>query len=264
MDFTELREKFKSMPIWARLGLAACGACLMVFAVYSFYFDVSALEEQLNTSKTEEDAARTKFENARSQKSKIPKLEEELKFTEDQLTKAKAQLPDKFDIEETLTRAAMLAKETSVVFRNFDPGDEKMNQGEVRFAEMPIAIEVCGSFLQTTAFFDRLVHLDRSVFVRGINMDATAATGCAGGTGPGLLPENAAETPIEQSQRLRRDLRIQTKAQLVLFRSTDGDPAPVPSAAPGNTPGNAPKAAPASSAKASEALSAPRAPGGRG
>jgi type IV pilus assembly protein PilO len=230
METEELKERYKVLPLWARLGIAALVGALP--ALYIYYEEGDVLAADLETVIQDEESARIKFEKAREKKTNVPKLEEQLAFTEEQLVKAKKKLPDSYRIEDVLQRAATIGKEVGVRFVSFDPGDEKRGTGDYRYMEMPIATEIDGTFNQIAAFMDRVVHLESSVFVRNIAMAPVdeAAEGAVPKDATGL-DENALPT-FEEAQRARRDLRVKGKFDLVIFRGMTEAEATAPDVMP--------------------------------
>jgi len=234
MEIAELKEQYKELPPKKRLPAAAGVGVLLLVAAYFMYFDFTLLEEQLITEETSANEVQARFEAARDQKANLPKLEEAVAFTEEQLAKAKAKLPSSYDIEDTLHKVSMIAREINVQLPSFQPGQEIRSGGSARYAEMPIAISVCGSYVQVAAFFDRVVHLEQSIKVRNIKMVPAGA--CS--TGPAEPKTDTLLTGVEAAKEQRRRIRVETTADLVLFRAGSDLPpagsggagaAPVPS-----------------------------------
>src|SRR5690606_31585950 len=117
MDLDDLKERYKSVPVWGR-----CVAALVIGAMPGLYFytdEGAILEEQLTSVETKVRAAEQTLANKMSEKAQIPKLEQKLAFTEDQLEKAKKSLPDKLDIDDLLQKVASIAREIGVTLDEF-------------------------------------------------------------------------------------------------------------------------------------------------
>ena len=216
METEELKERYKILPMWARLSVAALIGVLP--AIYVYYDEGDGLQAELEQVTGEEEVARLKFEKAREKKTNVPKLEEKLAFTEEQLVKAKKKLPDNYRIEDVLQKAATIAKEVGVRFVSFDPGDEKRGLGDYKYMEMPIATEIEGRFNQIAAFIDRVVHLEASVFVRNVALEPAEGEDGLRKKGQGNEAAIDAAPSFEEAQRSRSELRVQGKVELVIFR----------------------------------------------
>lgn len=228
MDLDELKQKYKQVPMWGRLlGAAALG---LLPAAYTYMEESVVIENDLVTAQAAETAQRTEFENSRSMKARMPQLEEELAIIESQLAKARQALPDNYKIEEILERIATIAKETGVKLQRFDPGDEVQIRTPTHYVELPIATEIEGKFSQVAAFFDRVVHLESSIFARKLALTvATAGTDGSGAraarpAAPGA--DGTTLTPYQAAVEARQAVRVKTAFQLSVYRApTPGEEA---------------------------------------
>lgn len=209
MDFEELKERYKLLPLWARFLIAAVLGILP--GAYVYYDEGDALQAQLEQETSNEATARDKFESSRQQKANLPKLEEELAFTEEQLLKAKKKLPDSYKIEDVLQKAATIAKEVGVKLVQFDPGDEVPHVEDYKYVELPIKTELQGRFSQIAAFFDRVVHLENSIFVRKIEMTRNTLEKATDAT-------LAKKTEFQIARENRQNVRLKAVFDLVIFR----------------------------------------------
>jgi|GEM_PF-1470985 len=215
MEFAEIKERYKLLPPKKRWGAAAGAGVLVVLVAYFSSFDFTVLEEQLTSADAAASEAQTKFETAKNQKANLPQLEEAVAVTEEQLAKAKARLPLSYDIEDTLHKVSTIAKEINVLLPVFVPGNEITGGGASRYAELPISIKICGSYAQIAAFFDRVVHLEQSIKVRNIKMNSVGA--CE--TGQAEAPLAVELTGVEGAKEQRRKVKVDTTADLILFRA---------------------------------------------
>jgi len=211
MDARELISRYKAWPRRNRmLALAAAGTAYPLFMWWS---DVPPLETQLEAVVREENEARTNYEKTKKEQDDLPKLEIELKFVQDQLSKAKALLPEKIAMEDILQKTATIARETRVALNDFSPAAELEVNGDYRYAEIPVALVVRGGFSNIMMFYDRLVHLAGNVRLRGL------------GFLPGI-PAGGRRDAGAGSQEL------DAKVSMVLFRSTDNGQQAAPKDAP--------------------------------
>lgn len=211
MQLDDLKERYKVLPMWARL--VACGLIGLAPAAYVYIDESEALQIQLDEGISQQTAARQKFETSRNQKANIRKLEEQLQFTKEQLFKAKKSLPDSYRIEDVLERVATIAKETGVQLVKFKPGGETLNQGAAQYVERAIATEIVGRFSQVAAFFDRVVHLESSIFLKKIQLERQA------GATKTAAPTDAVLSEHQRALAARRDVKIGARFDLAVYRS---------------------------------------------
>ncbi len=238
MDLEELKERYKMLPMWARLLVAALIGLIPGGLIY--YDEGDTLQAQLVTSQGNEEGARAKFEEARRQKANLPQLEEQLEFTDQQLTKAKKRLPDSYRIEDVLQKTATIAKEVGVRMAKFDPGAEIPHRDSYRYVEMPIKTELSGRFAEVVAFFDRVVHLESSIFLQRIVLERAKLT--ASGDNEVRSVDTNGKTPFQIAKESRQDLKIKATFDLVIFRgmseaeASAPDPEGLPTMGPDGLP----------------------------
>ena len=211
MDAGELISRYKEWPRRNRIILA--GALGLAYPVYVWTSDVPPLEEQLASIQREEGEARTKFEKVKKEQENLPKLEEEFKFVQEQLLKAKALLPEKVAMEDILSKTASIARETRVALREFTPAAEQDVKGDYRYAEIPVALTIKGGFGNIMSFYDRVVHLAGNVRLRGLAF-TPGIQAAAGGVAVAGRPQD-----------------LEAKVTMVFFRSTDTGDLPAKDAA---------------------------------
>ncbi len=217
MDFEEIKERYRMIPLWGRFLIM--GIIGLLPGGYVYWDEGEALQIQLDEASAAEVDARTKFEDSRKQKANLPKMEEDMLFTEEQLRKAKQKLPDDYRIEEVLQKAATVAKEVGVKLVGFDPGEETKHFQNYNYVEMPIKTEIVGRFSQVAAFYDRIVHLENSIFVRNIEMKPAAKKASATGTDGQPIQQEQQKTDFQLARENRQNLRLSATFDLAIFRS---------------------------------------------
>ncbi len=243
MQLDELKQKYKNLPLWARFLLMFV---LGLIPGLYFYFDEGqSYEEKLAEILGQEATVRAEFEKARQRKSDLPKLEEKLAFTEDQLNKAKKLLPDSYIIESILEKAATLAIKANVVLERFKPLAEIGHDSDgYRYVELPIETQITGDYQSIATFFDKVAHLESTIFIRNITITpaagnaalqqlAQAGQGNQANGAPGALtnPANLAN-PVPTGQPTDIPLTPEALAQQLTQPTPPLPPAPV--VPPGN------------------------------
>jgi type IV pilus assembly protein PilO len=90
----------------------------------------------------------------------LPAYRDEVEKLDVELKKVLAELPDKREISELLSRISDKARDSGLEIRIFKP------QAEIKrefYAEVPVELEVRGNFHQVATFFDEVGHLERIV-----------------------------------------------------------------------------------------------------
>lgn len=217
MDVDDLKDRYKAVPVWGR-----CVAALILGVSPGLYFYIEegeVLNQELMDLEIRVRTAENNLARRMSEKAQIPKLEQTLAFTEDQLEKAKKSLPDRVDVDELLQKVASVGREIGITLRNFEPQDSvAKTEGEVSFVEVPVVMEVEGSFAQIATYLDRLAHFETSIFVRDLSLGrlmANAEGAARGNAGPG----EASVVSHAEAKAARKDMKISAKFRMVLFSS---------------------------------------------
>jgi len=265
MTVDELKERYRRAPLAVRLLI--CASVGLAPGIWYWFTESEIVTAEIAAAQQEEADARAKFEQAKAQQTNLPKMEQELAFTEDQLRKAKSALPDGFDVEAMLEKVAVIAKESDVVLSSYIRGIETASPTDTKFRLLPIKVQLQGSYVGVASFFDKITRMENSVFVLDLKLNRGAATG----TGANVAPTNAGANATGQASNFetasaaRSRIRINAEAELVLFRSTDTDAVPDQGASAAPAGGAAPPPAPAAPADpAAEADSASLGPVGAG
>ena len=212
----ELKERYKLLPVWGRLAIAFFIGLLP--GIYLYFDEGDALAQKLVESQSAVQTSRSKFEDARKKKSNLPQLEEQMAYTEDQLAKAKLKLPDHIIIEDILQKTAMIAKQTGVQLTVFNPAADIPHSVPYQYIEAPITTEVVGHFSQIASFFDQMIHLDGTIFMRRIELTRQDGDDKARGGGGGGGDADK-KTAYEKAQDARQNLMVHAKFDIVVFRS---------------------------------------------
>jgi|LauGreDrversion4_2_1035121.scaffolds.fasta_scaffold01871_3 Tfp pilus assembly protein PilO len=232
----ELRERYKILPLWGRL-LAV--TVIGFFPAAYIYFDEGAiLEESVGSLEQQVEEARVKFREATNKHANLPKLEKDLQATQEQLAKAKRKLPDNYKIEDILEKVSTIANGSGVLIREFSPQDEVKKQEPYPYVELPINIEVAGVFAKVTDFLNGLIHLEGTVFLKGIDLkrmgwrDAVRVAETINGATPSDANENQTLSKYKKAQQVRESLMVKATITMAVYRSMDGSEVAAPVANP--------------------------------
>jgi type IV pilus assembly protein PilO len=113
----------------------------------------------------------TKLEQDLNEKKRVaqdPKVfEAKLASVKRDLEIKKAQLPDKKEIPQLLTTISSLGKESGLNFSLFRPKPEVAKEF---YAEIPVEIQVVGSYHEVASFFSKVGNLNRIVNITNVSM----------------------------------------------------------------------------------------------
>ena len=165
-DLTPLFEKFERMPAAQRAVLLSM-IVLACVGLYWFMF-YGGKRSELDVLQTKLGEMERDLTESRAVASNLNTFREELARLTEQLDEAVQRLPDSTELPVLLTDVTSLGKKSGLEFRSFRPRSE-VNRGF--YAEVPIDIELRGSYHNLGLFFDRIAHLPRIVRISELAMD---------------------------------------------------------------------------------------------
>ena len=148
-----------------RIGIYA--GTLIVLILLSFwlmfwpnYKHISGLENQLA-------AAQTRLEKAKKNARELNDWRNRMKEKEVQYTKVMRALPEKGEIPSLLAGISQAGKDAGLDFLLFKPAKESKKDF---YVEIPVDIEVGGTYHQVAVFFDKVANLPRIVNIRNVSI----------------------------------------------------------------------------------------------
>ena len=170
----ELQSRIESLgklPKAARLGILV-GVASALGAGY-FFMIYQSSDAQLQQLRTKELELERKLSEVRSIAANISAFEAEIDDLEVKLNAALRQLPNEKQLEVLLTDISNLGKTAGVEIKSFKRKPEAIHDF---YAEVPIAIELEGSFHDIARFFDLMSKLPRIVNMGALKMAVTQET----------------------------------------------------------------------------------------
>ncbi len=165
MDFNELLERFGKLPRVQRVAVLALGQVLILALFWTLLY--SPTSEELVRLDQQHSELTTKKEQVRLRAENREQFEAELQQLTSDLRQALRELPNDREIPEFLKRISQVAKKVGLEIRRFQPLSESMRE---YYAEVPVALEVLGSYHEVAMFFDRLSKLSRIVYVKDLDV----------------------------------------------------------------------------------------------
>mgnify|MGYP000229645733 CR=1 FL=1 len=165
MNFSTILERLSRIARNQRIAIYVGVVVLVAGALFAAFY--------LPTSSTLDDLERTR----KGYKEKLAKVEvrvanrnlakERLRQLQADLTQALKELPNSREIPGLLKGISTTGKKVGLEVRRFTPLPEIKRE---YVAEVPVALEVGGSFHEVAMFFDRLSDMNRIVYVKDIEM----------------------------------------------------------------------------------------------
>jgi len=118
--------------------------------------------------KTKLEKIEKQLSTAKRNAAALDKFKAEMKEAETQFKLAMQALPEKEEIPQLLTSIAKSGKDANLHFFLFEPKPEIRKEF---YAEIPVAINVAGTYHNLAIFFDKVARLSRIVNVRDMHLD---------------------------------------------------------------------------------------------
>lgn len=165
-------EKILDRPKAQKLGILVGLIILISAAFYSLLYspqadEIAKLNESIEAAQTERSIKQKRAAN-------LPKLQKELGELDVRLKEAIAQLPSKKEIADLLSSIATKAQESGLDINLFRPRPENYKDF---YAEIPVEINIKGTFHNVIMFFDAVGRLTRLVNIDNVGFKNPKVTG---------------------------------------------------------------------------------------
>ncbi len=165
-------EKILDRPKGQKLGILVGLIILLSAAFYSFVYspqadEVAKLNESIEAAQNEKSIKQKRAAN-------LPKLQQELGELDIRLKEAIAQLPSKKEIADLLSSVAAKAQESGLDINLFRPKPESYKDF---YAEIPVDINIKGTFHNVIMFFDAIGRLTRLVNIDNVGFKNPKVSG---------------------------------------------------------------------------------------
>jgi len=154
----EKLDAFLDLPLLHRVG--ALFGLVSVLVGGFFYFVLSPLQMEVGEMSDRATDLDKEIQALVIKANRLDFFKKEVERLDVELAKALRELPDKKEIDTLLTRISDKAKDSGLDVVLFKPEAE---QKKDFYAEVPVSIELRGSFHQLASFFDEVSHLERIV-----------------------------------------------------------------------------------------------------
>ena len=150
---------------------AKAGLLILVFSVLvgaGWYLDWQERQEELEQVKGEEQELRSRFESRQRRAAALDDYREQLDEMEDSFGALLRQLPSRVEVAGLLVDISQTGLSAGLEFELFRP---QATQEREFYAEMPIAIEVRGTYQELGEFVSGVANLPRIVTLHGFDIE---------------------------------------------------------------------------------------------
>lgn len=169
--FEDMVESINSKSFQARLLILAVIIAVLAGAFYYFLLEPKQSEiKSLQTTLQKREKLRNEYENIARE---LPKFEAENKRLQNEFKQAAKKLPVKKEIATLIDSIYSAVNASGLKPIAFTP--KKEVQKEV-YIEIPISLNVRGSYFELANFFDRIAKLPRIVNIRNLSLKVSKNT----------------------------------------------------------------------------------------
>lgn len=169
-------EKVGALKPQIRLGIL--GGIVIAIIAGMFFGLISPNREDLAKKKKELATKQQELEKMDAIARDYPTFKAELQRLEQELESALKQLPDSSQIPKLLTQISNLAKRAGLDVRNFKQKDE-VKKGF--YVEVPVDMEVEGTYHQIARFFQRVGEEERIININDVDYSRSKKAASSGG-----------------------------------------------------------------------------------
>jgi type IV pilus assembly protein PilO len=155
------------LPLAGQLGVSALLAALICGGFYFLWY-ANALELQ-KKKQAQLVELKKQIQALEATANRLPEFQREVQALEARLETLKRILPPEKEMPDLMRRVQYLAAQSSLAIRKFNPAKTTQKQF---YLEVPIAIDVEGTYHNLGAFFDRISRMSRLVNVGNIKIKA--------------------------------------------------------------------------------------------
>ena len=151
------RSRGQKIAIWAAT------IALLCYLFWQYFY--SGQNKELTELEEKKESLSAQVSHERRLAADLGKFRQELKVLQSRLDVALMQLPDSREIPGLLESVAALAKDSGLEVLKFVPGADSLREF---YAEVPVNLEIRGTYHQFATFFDEIAGLSRIVNINNV------------------------------------------------------------------------------------------------
>ncbi len=165
MELYDLIDKFSRLPRSQRL--MAIGGVYLLFVVLIWFGLIAPKQSKLSNLESAYTDLMTKKNDVEVRANQKDRREAEFEELTAEFTTARRELPNGDEIAELLSGLSQIGRQVGLEMRQFVRNPERT---EEYYAEIPVELEVRGTYHEVAMFFDKLSKLPRIVYVRDLEL----------------------------------------------------------------------------------------------
>jgi type IV pilus assembly protein PilO len=165
METEALFKKIEMIKMQYRI-LILAGTVVLFIGLFIYLIYIPKTTEINNTNTSIEDINK-QLNMAKIEQKKLPERRAEKEKVDAQFQEALKLLPNEKEIPALLTKLSELGNESQLDVRLVKPKSEISKEF---YVEMPVAIEVRGTYNDVAVFFDRVGHMERIMNIQNVSM----------------------------------------------------------------------------------------------
>ena len=169
MESKSFFEKIEAIKMPLRV-VILIGTIIVLAGAFFFLIYLPKNEEIDQTTRSIADLNR-KLTRAKVERKKLPKRRAEKAEVDAQFAEALKLLPNTKDVPNLLKKVTELGNDSHLDFRVFRLKKETARQF---YVEIPVAIEVRGTYHNVAVFFDKVGHMERIMNIHNVSMKPVA------------------------------------------------------------------------------------------
>jgi type IV pilus assembly protein PilO len=165
MESQTIFQKIELIKLPVRI-LILAGAIALCFGAFIWFLYIPKSEE-IKKIKISIDELDKQLNRAKLERAKLPERQKEKEAVDIQFKEALKLLPNSKEIANLLTNVSELANESQLYVRVFTPRGE---QAKEFYMEIPVSLEVTGTYHNVAIFFDKVGHMERIMNIHNVSM----------------------------------------------------------------------------------------------
>ena len=165
MELYDLIDKFSRLPRSQRL--MAIGGMYALFVLLIWFGLIAPKQSQLASLESVYTELMQKKNDVEIRANQKDRREAEFEELSTAFTTARRELPNGDEIAELLSGLSQIGRQVGLEMRQFVRNPER---AEEYYAEIPVELEVRGTYHEVAMFFDKLSKLPRIVYVRDLEL----------------------------------------------------------------------------------------------
>ena len=158
------------LPLAGQLGVAILLAALICGGFYWFYYS-DALDQQ-KRKEAQLAELQKQIRALEATANRLPEFQREVQALEARLETLKRILPPEKEMPDLMRRVQYLAAQSSLAIRKFTPAPVAQRDF---YTEVPVNVDVEGTYHNLGAFFDRISRMSRLVNIGNVKINAQSS-----------------------------------------------------------------------------------------